>query len=201
MNRPAKSPIYTRRGDGGRTSFLDGTGADKSDPLMDLGGGLDELNSFTGLLMSRLAEETETSFEEDLAFLRGVQRTLFLMGSLVTTERGRRAAAGLPDDLPGGALGGIERRIDELDASLPPLGNFVLPSGDYRASLTHVCRSACRRVERDMDRAARHGGGRARDAVTDAMRAVVNRLSDYFFVLARSVNAKKNVEEETWRRP
>ena len=201
MTRPKKSSLYTRKGDKGDTSFLDGAMTSKSSPLLDLGGGIDELNSFTGLLMSRLAEETEVSFAEDLAFMREVQRTLFLMGSLVTTKKDQRGKMGLPDDLDGEALEGIERRIDELDASLPPLRNFVLPSGDYRASLAHVCRSACRRVERDMDRAARTDDFRTRTSLTDSMRAVINRLSDYFFALARSVNAKKNVEDETWRRP
>ena len=193
-----KSSLYTKRGDKGKTTFFDGAGTDKSNIVLECCGTIDEINSFTGLFRSRV-EESQLLMEhcrEDIILLKGIQKQLFRMGTLIVTSYEDRKKLSF-SDVDGEFLSKIEKRIDVLDDMLPPLKNFVLPSGDYRASLCHVCRSACRRMERIMVRA--NIERRARGLLTDTMQAFANRLSDYFFVLARSINVVSGIEEEVWK--
>ena len=182
-----KSSLYTKRGDGGKTAFFDGTRVDKSHDLLNCCGGIDELNSFIGLLSAHI--DPDSREEGDL--LKTIQGELFTLGvHLMTTVKQRRPP------MDEGLLLAVEKRIDALDEKLPPLKNFILPSGTKGASVAHICRSVCRRIERDMahigTRFPEHGG------VSPPMQSLINRLSDYFFVLARVLNHRGGKKDDIW---
>ena len=193
-----KSSLYTKRGDGGKTTFFDGTGTGKDNIVLECCGTIDEVNSFTGLFKSRVEESRSLldRCQEDIVILKGIQDQLFRMGTLIAILPEKRAGLAFCD-VDGGFLAKIERRIDELDDMMPPLKNFILPSGDYGASLCHVCRSVCRRMERCMVRLTLDDRGKS--LLSDTMMAFANRLSDYFFVLARSINFVSGIEDEIWK--
>ncbi len=75
-----------------------------------------------------------------------------------------------------------------MNGALPPLTEFVLPGGSTGAAHAHVCRSVCRRAERSLWHAKQQDGAR-----------YLNRLSDFFFVLARALNARDDLPEDLWR--
>ncbi len=86
----------------------------------------------------------------------------------------------------------IEREIDRLDNELPKMRNFVLPGGSRSASLAHVCRTVCRRAERQIYRLAET------IPVEEPVLVFMNRLSDYLFVLARKECIRNNGKEIIW---
>ena len=173
------SKIYTRTGDEGMTGLGDGTRVSKTSPRVDAMGGVDELNSLIGLMM------TEDLPEEIRQFLTVVQHTLFDLGgelslpghSLVSPER----------------VTAVENMLDDLNASLAPLEEFILPGGTRTAALCHVARSTCRRVERALF-AVDDG-----HAVSNTLHQYVNRLSDLLFVMARSLNQSAGEPDILWQ--
>ena len=132
---------------------------------------MDELNSFTGWLANRLGRDHTFA-----PLLERLQQELFDLGAHLAT-------VGVT---PVPALDWLEESVTELNDTLPPLTEFVIPGGSEGSSLCHVCRTICRRAERhawavgDVAAAARY----------------LNRLSDLFFVMARVLNA--GVEPQ-WR--
>ncbi|WP_297117170.1 cob(I)yrinic acid a,c-diamide adenosyltransferase [uncultured Porphyromonas sp.] len=182
-----KSPVYTRRGDDGTTGLVGGTRISKGHIRLECYGTIDELNSHIGVL---LAEELT---DETHDFLLRLQHILFnVAGSLATPPDQEEYLAAMqidPTDIEK-----LEHKIDELDATLPRLKEFVLPSGGRSAALCHVCRTVCRRAERNIYRL------REESRVDDLIVRFVNRLSDYFFVLARTEAVRTYGSEVTWNR-
>ena len=86
----------------------------------------------------------------------------------------------------------LERHIDKMNAELPELKAFVIPGGNLKASVSHVCRTVCRRAERQGWRLASH------EAVDAIDLRYLNRLSDYFFVLARDFDYLEKRHETCW---
>jgi len=166
--------VTTRGGDTGQTSLADGGRVAKTDLRIEAIGTVDELNSFLGVLIATLSADHPA-----IADGRRVQQTLFDLGACLAT-RGQIAAPA-PDAL--------DALIEALNAALPPLTEFVLPGGTPAAAAAHVCRTVCRRAERVLW--ALDGDDAARCA------RYLNRLSDYFFVLARTLNA--GAVELQWR--
>ena len=182
-----KSNVYTRTGDKGMTSLVGGKRVPKNHVRLEAYGMVDELNSQIGVLMSYVDDE------HDHDFLLGVQNTLFVVGSNLATDTSVR-------ELSQGSVVSpemverIEKEIDEVDASLPPLRAFVLPSGCRAASVAHVCRTVCRRAERRI--LSLHDVAE----VDEQVMLYVNRLSDYLFVLARKLNVQAGNQEIFWKR-
>src|SRR5690606_28807452 len=85
-----------------------------------------------------------------------------------------------------GQAGWLEQRIDALNETLEPLRSFILPGGSEAAARLHIARTAVRRAERAMTALA------AGEPVNPAALAYINRLSDYLFVLARTVNGGRD---------
>ena len=196
--------IYTRTGDEGETSLFDGTRKPKSDARIDLYGEADELNGWLGLcaeLLRRTAragaageapdDEARRRLADLAAELLALQNDLFAMGAILADPpRCRELAAGgaaLPFDA---AM--LERRIDAMQADLPPLRSFILPSGSEAAAALHVARTVCRRVERKAVALARG------DALPGGVLVHLNRLSDYLFVAARWTNHVLGRPDVTW---
>ncbi|MDR1937789.1 MAG: cob(I)yrinic acid a,c-diamide adenosyltransferase [Tannerellaceae bacterium] len=180
-----KSMVYTKTGDKGTTSLVGGKRVAKTDTRIESYGTTDELNSFTGLLM------TEISEKEDLDFLRFVQHKLFTIGSYLATDR-ESTELKIESRVTPESIARIEREIDRIDSQLPAMKNFVLPGGRRSAALAHVCRTVCRRAERQIYRL------RETAEVEEPVLVFVNRLSDYFFVLARKECLANNGEEIIW---
>ena len=168
------SRVTTRAGDKGQTSLADGSRLPKTDRRIEAIGAVDELNSFLGVLIVHLPADGEYH-----ALCQQVQQQLFDLGANLATA-GKTPPPGM--DL-------VEREVERLNATLPPLTEFVLPGGTPAAAAAHVCRAVCRRTERSVWAIG------AADAEPNAQ--YLNRLSDLFFVLARCCNAGH--DEPQWR--
>jgi cob(I)alamin adenosyltransferase len=160
--------IATRTGDDGTTGLGDGSRVPKDHLRVHAMGEVDELNSTLGVL---LAEPLPEDIRE---LLVTVQHELFNLGGELS--------------IPGYVLLKTEAvlRLDEAlaayNARLPRLKEFILPGGTRSASLAHVSRTVARRAERALVTLA------AQEAVNEAPRQYLNRLSDLLFVLARALN-------------
>jgi cob(I)alamin adenosyltransferase len=173
-----KSKVYTRTGDKGTTSLVGGARIAKNHIRLEAYGTIDELNSFLGLLRSQeiSAEDKETIFR--------IQNDLFLLGGVLATSDEKY----LHHSIEQSHIAWLEAKIDKIDADLPPLHHFVIPSDYQPAALCHVCRSICRRAERIIFTLAEMA------AIPDEITVYVNRLSDLLFVLAREIDIKFHKE-------
>lgn len=192
--------IYTKTGDAGKTSLVGGTRVDKSDERIDLYGQVDELNSFLGLLLSTMIQE-KTPFKDKKTYelLQRVQNELFNLGSNLACEIDHQIKFQL---LPVSSkiVLDLESSIDSMQLELPLLKNFILPGGNTAASCAHICRTVCRRVERNMVRFyAQQNNHEIHASINHGQNLIfLNRLSDYFFVLARYINHLHHEVEIKW---
>jgi cob(I)alamin adenosyltransferase len=182
-----KTKIYTRKGDQGITGLVSGTRIKKSDPRIQLYGEVDELNSYIGLGISFLPAEFNK------VFLHEIQSSLFDLGSNLACENEKRGQFKLPR-LKDKLIEKLEKEIDHMDSSLPILKTFILPGGTLEASAFHICRTVTRKVERQMV----DYEGECPGEIPEGALRFINRLSDYFFVLARYVNHTKGINEINW---
>lgn len=179
--------IYTRTGDEGETGLFGGGRVPKQHLRIHAYGEVDELNC----LLAWCADEATMQFQ---IRLRREMRHLFALGAHLATppEAGKRARGQLPEWRPE-LVKTLESEIDQWDAELPPLKNFILPGGTELSARLHLARAICRRVERTL--CALH----ADEPVEPALRAYVNRLSDWLFVHARAANYKSGVDDVIWK--
>ena len=185
----AKSSVYTGTGDKGETSLVGGQRVLKSEIKIESYGTADELNSQVGLALS-LASNLG---DHEVEVLHSVQNNLFNLGSLLATVPEDRAKFKLPP-LNKNLISTLESEMDKMDGTLPKLTNFILPAGTSGSSAFHVCRTVCRRLERIM---VQLGNLEGNEIHQDAIQ-FVNRLSDYFFVLSRSLNAREGISDILW---
>jgi cob(I)alamin adenosyltransferase len=173
------SKIYTRTGDDGSTGLGDGSRTQKDNERVEAFGTVDELNSFIGLLLSHeLPPEIN-------AFLSGIQHDLFDLGGEICIP-GR-------ESLTADYVTRIETALDKYNAELKSLKEFILPGGSQTASLCHVIRTVCRRAERRLISLKRE------QPVSTQAICYLNRLSDFFFVLARYLNFKQGENDVLWQ--
>jgi len=176
-------PIYTKRGDGGKTGmFISGkSGKDvrvyKDSLKVRVLGSLDELNSFLGITISF------SNMPEITLHLKEVQKNLFTIGSIAAGSELRFSVLQTKK---------LEKIIDDAEKRLPALTKFILPGGNVFASHLHYARSVARRAERMMVALSRKEG------VKPQILTYLNRLSDYLFMMARLANYNKIIEEEVW---
>ncbi len=174
------SKIYTRTGDAGATGLGDGSRVDKNDVRIEAIGDIDELNSLLGVLLSTQLPRPVA------AVLTRVQHDLFDLGGSLSVPGS--------DLFPADATAYLEARIDEVNAELPPLKEFILPGGDAASAHCHLARAVCRRAERRL--VALH----AVTAVASAALVYLNRLSDLLFVFARVLARRDGGQEVLWDR-
>lgn len=172
------SRVTTKSGDAGNSSLADGTRLPKTHERFEAIGTIDELNSFVGLLIVNLKEQPAQA--DNAVFAQNIQQALFDLGGALAFPGSENFPS--PTDL--------EEAVAALNAELPPLTEFVLPGGTQGSALAHLCRTICRRAERCMW---------ALPEDTNPGATYLNRLSDYFFVLARTLN--EGTTEEQWRGP
>jgi len=179
------SKLYTKTGDKGQTSLLGGKKVSKSHYRIEAYGNVDELNSFVGLLKDQ--NEVENRLKQQLYW---IQENLFNIGSILATESDFSGFE-LPS-VTGADIKQLEVWIDKYTDELPELKNFILPGGHQAVSLTHVCRTVCRRTERSIS--ALH----EEETLDELIIQFINRLSDYFFIFARKLGAELNIAEIPW---
>lgn len=172
--------ITTRTGDDGSTGLGDGSRTRKSAPRIAALGDIDELNSAVGLLL------TEPLAPIIASRLFVIQNTLFDVGGELCIPRHRLVEEAQVLDL--------DEWLGELNSSLQPLREFILPGGCKAAALCHVARTVCRRAERSVV------GLAAMEDVSTLSLQYLNRLSDLLFVLARHLNDQADVPDTLWKR-
>lgn len=179
--------VYTKTGDKGMTSLIGGERVFKCDERVEAYGSVDELSAFVALLADRLRPDAAlASHVEELN--RILSRLMTVEALLATGEGGRDKMAPLAPE----CVAWLEACIDTMQAALPPIDKFTIPGGHEAVSLCHVCRTVCRRAERAALRADQRYG-------VDATALVwLNRLSDYFYPLGRTLTAHYRVEETLW---
>lgn len=169
----------------GETALFGGRRVPKSDLRVDAYGTVDELNSFIGLLRDSLENQ---HVQEVLAH---TQHRLFTLGAHLASDPAKHPPT--PDLLPADVKL-LEDEMDKMDQELPPLKNFILPGGHTTVSVCHLCRTVCRRAERLTVALVQSG-----EPVEDLALQYLNRLSDYFFVLARFLAKELGAEEVIWK--
>jgi len=176
--------IYTKTGDAGETGLYGGARVSKDDPRVESYGDVDELNSVLGVVRAEGA--LGDPFD---ALLTTIQSRLFDVGAELANGKGKDL--GIPlvteDDVVA-----IEHAIDRAEEELAPLRTFVLPGGTRLAAHLHVARTVCRRAERRVVTLMHTSEVRA-----EVLR-YLNRLSDFFFTLARLANHRGQVADVPW---
>lgn len=173
------SKIYTRTGDDGTTGLGDGSRVKKTDHRIEAIGTVDELNSLIGLLLAReLPGEIHNA-------LTDIQHDLFDLGGELSIP-GRSVIAAQQ-------VKRLETILDEFNAELPPLKEFILPGGSEASAVCHLARSVCRRAERRVI----HLG--EEEKINTASIKYLNRLSDLLFVLARVLNVHAGHRDVLWQ--
>ncbi|MCE2656873.1 MAG: cob(I)yrinic acid a,c-diamide adenosyltransferase [Rubrivivax sp.] len=160
--------IATRTGDGGTTGLGDGTRVPKDHLRVHAMGDVDELNSSLGVI---LAEPLPADVRELLVV---IQHELFNLGGELSIP----GFSLLKDE----AVARLDAALEQHNARLPKLQEFILPAGSRSAALAHVSRTVARRAERSLITLA------AQEPVNEAPRLYLNRLSDLLFVLSRVLN-------------
>ena len=171
--------IATRTGDNGTTGLGDNTRVSKDSLRVHAMGDVDELNSNIGVLLCEaMPDGVRTLLVE-------IQHQLFNLG-------GELSIPGY-ELLKPEAVALLDAALEEHNAKLPRLAEFILPAGSRAASLAHVCRTVARRAERAvvaLDQA---------ETLKESPRQYLNRLSDLLFVLSRVLNRMNGGDDVYWK--
>ena len=178
--------IYTKTGDKGETGLFGGERVSKDSLRISAYGTVDELNSFIGLAI------TEVKDEGVKKNLLKIQNQLFVVGSDLATPEDEKTKKPNIQRTPASFYTGIERMIDDYEEQLDELRNFILPGGSKGAAILHICRTICRRAEREVVA--------LKNSVTICENIIIflNRLSDLLFVLSRFENKVSNHPDTKW---
>ena len=168
--------IYTRTGDDGTTGLVDGSRCSKHAVRMEAIGAVDEANSALGLAAVMLVGN------ENAASILRIQNDMFDLGADLATPGDDFTPSEMVLRMVPEQTLWLEQAIDALNEGLSPLTSFVLPGGSEASARTHVARASMRRAERCMVALA------AETPLNPAALSYINRLSDYLFVLARTLN-------------
>ena len=179
--------IYTKTGDDGETSLFSGKRVPKTHDLIDSFGLLDELNTAVGALICSLKKEKKEGLVLGSS-LPSSQSYIFSIGSFLASEFTQVKHV---ENVASWTLD-LEKEMDQMSEALPELKNFILPGGAESACRAHMCRVLARNAERQVV-------GIGEVVKCKSVLIYLNRLSDYFFVLARFVNFNLSVEEPVWR--
>ena len=178
--------IYTKTGDAGDTGLGDGSRIPKTHARVCAMGDIDELNAQIGLLTAHLSLTSITTLTDIAPFIERLQHRIFDLGGEVS--------------IPGFQLihdqhvTMIEVELDRMNEALAPLENFIIPGGSILIAQCHVARSVCRRAERSLVSLQEI------ETVNASGVRFLNRLSDYFFVLARFCALQTGQPECLWQK-
>ncbi|AND37861.1 cob(I)yrinic acid a,c-diamide adenosyltransferase [Cytobacillus oceanisediminis] len=173
--------LYTRTGDEGKTSIIGGR-VEKDDVRVEAYGTVDEVNCFVGQAMTQL---DPSIFQDVLEDLEKIQHELFDCGGDLANVSKKRELK-----LTKESVDYLETKIDQLIEEAPKLERFILPGGAPASASIHIARTVTRRAERLVVSLKKA------DPETSAVALkFLNRLSDYFFALARVVNSRLNQKD------
>ncbi len=173
------SRIYTRTGDDGTTGLATGERVAKTDARINACGDVDETSCVIGMVLA------EQELSDDIRrCLFDVQHELFEIGGEIA----------FPDytGISDASVARLEKSLDDLNATLPPLQEFILPGGSRAASACHLARAVCRRAERSLWTLAHTV------PVNPVLTRYLNRLSDLLFVIARVIARSHGGQEALW---
>jgi cob(I)alamin adenosyltransferase len=170
--------IYTKTGDKGQTSLANGKRVSKTDLRLECYGTADELNSWVGLLRART-----NNYQEQLD---RIQNLLFNLGARLADAQGE-------DWITTQDVTDLELWIDQIQEQLEPLRAFILPAGNETIATCHLCRTVTRRLERLMVNLLAQN-------TNDITLQWVNRLSDFWFVLARKIAKDDKISLFLWKK-
>lgn len=182
---PRLTKIYTRKGDQGMTGLGGGQRVAKDSLRVHAYGSVDELNSVLGVALA------QSLCPKLMQVLPTIQNELFNLGSDLCFIEEDKATYAIPQ-IELRHIENLEHLIDELNAIVGPLENFILPGGALGAAQLHVARCICRRAERDVV-ALSHTEKLGPHVIT-----YLNRLSDALFVMARYENHQRHIPEPLW---
>ncbi len=183
---PRLTKIYTKTGDEGMTGLGGGRRVPKDSARVRAYGTVDELNSSIGVALALGLSDRLTGE------LGSIQNELFDVGSDLCWPDDDERRARIPTVQPR-HVERLERLIDELNAIVGPLTNFLLPGGSPGAAQLHMARTICRRAERETITLSRD------EAIGVLVLPYLNRLSDALFVMARFENHERGVDEPLWQ--
>ena len=174
--------IYTKTGDDGTTGIQNGTRISKSDSRIQAYGMVDEINSCLGVILSKIDEKDLKNL------ITKIQNDLFVVGSDLSNPNLKNTQNRVNDEM----IMTLEENIDKLENNLSPITNFILPGGHEIAALIHVSRSITRRAETFVISLSE------KEKISANCMIYLNRLSDLLFVIARTINQRKNVKDIIW---
>jgi len=177
--------IYTRTGDAGETGLFGGARVPKDDLRVEAYGSVDETNAAIGLALSQGPPQSVARVLTEL------QSDLFTLGAELAATSGSESRLGIAL-LNEADVSRLEQAIDEAEATLPPLKNFILPGGWPDVAALHLARTTARRAERRLLSLTR------REPVRGLLLVYLNRLADLLFVLARRAQHEKGGADVAW---
>lgn len=183
--------IYTKTGDKGKTSLFGGTRVPKYHLRIEAYGTIDELNSYIGLVRDQITDGHTTSI------LLKIQNELFTLGSMLATPPEKELLKNGKERLTiektdANKIIILEKEMDLMNETLPPMTHFILPGGNTIVSHCHIARCVCRRAERITTQLSDES------SLNPQILMYLNRLSDYLFVLARKLTFDTKSIEIPW---
>lgn len=173
--------IYTKKGDFGKSQIIGKKNINKNELIFEVIGTLDELNSIIGI----------SNFYIKSKNLLKIQNTLFLIGTYMALNNKKLFNNKHITKIKNHTIK-LEKDIDAINDKLPPLKNFIIPGGSKKSAYTHLARSITRRCERKIVKLSK------KQKINNVVLVFINRLSDYFFVLARYYN-KVGKNDVIWK--
>ena len=176
--------IYTLTGDDGTTSLSGGRRVPKHSIRLEAYGSVDELIAWIGLLK----DHKENQKRKELLIYIQIQ-LMKCAAALACDSKNTNSKKILPDH---DCISTVEKEIDMMEETLPPLNNFILPGGNILVSYCHIARCVCRRAERAVLRLNNT------EESPEIVNKFLNRLSDFLFVLSRKIALDLDIEEIKW---
>lgn len=186
MSSIKKSNLYTKKGDSGKTHLASMKRVSKADARLETYGTVDELNAHLGVVR---AMQSDVKTQE---IIKQIQHNLFVVGSDLAFEEGTHPESF--QQINETNIQYLEDLIDELDASVPALRQFILPGGTLIAAQLHVARTICRRAERQLVQFLET------NSCNPFILPYLNRLSDLLFILARYENHQHGINDIPWEK-
>lgn len=192
------SKIVTKTGDDGTTGISGKTRLPKFHSRIEAIGLVDELNSLLGVGLAHLRAETlqlqeKLSNRESLENLKSIANEWLMIQHHLFNVGGELS---MPDTtlVDGEILTKIEALIEHYNEQLPPLKEFILPGGSLLVAQTHLIRAFARKVERALWEL------NSAETLNPNSIKLLNRLSDYFFVIARTLAKLSETDEVLWQK-
>ncbi len=179
--------IYTKTGDEGTTSLVGGTRVSKDHPRLEAYGTIDELMAHIAHLRDNMENYPQlTRYRDEL--LQILDHLMRLASHLATESEATKSLPVFNDT----QVTLLEQWIDDIQGTLPKIDKFTLPGGHPITALCHIARTVCRRSERRIITLS------GQCTVNKFIFSYLNRLSDYFYVLARKTSLEFDRKELLW---